>query len=112
MTLNGSPFLRRVEIAQSFFHRSRGLLGRDALPREHGLLILPCCSIHTLGMRFAIDAIFLNREGDVVRVVRDVGAGRFLVAGGRGAHATLELSAGWLPRDAVNAGDKITWTPV
>ena len=112
ITLNGAPFLKRAEIARSFFERSRGLLGRQGLPAGHGLLIAPCSGIHTLGMKFPIDAIFLNGDGEVVRMVQNIRPGRFMVSGGRGARVTLEIAAGWLSETAVRPGDNITWQPV
>lgn len=110
MLLNGAPFLERAELATSMRDRMRGLLGRTSLPPRHGLLILPCPSIHMIGMKFAIDAIFLARDGRVTRVVRDIQPWTFMVTGGSGAFATLEIAAGWLPADAVRAGDRVTWS--
>ena len=84
----------RIEVARGWWGRARGLLGRSGLPPGHGLLLNPCRAIHTLGMRFAIDVVFLDATGRVVRVCRDVPPGRWMVRGGRDAVATLELAAG------------------
>lgn len=109
ITWNGTIFLKRAEIARSFLDRSRGLLGRDSLPAEHGLLIIPCSSIHTLGMRFTIDVLFLDRAGLVVRIVRNIRPGRLYVGGGPRAHSVLEIASGWLPADSVQIGDQLMW---
>lgn len=53
--------------ARSFADRSRGLLGRDGL--EGALLLEPATSVHTFGMRFAIDVAFIDRQGRVLRTV-------------------------------------------
>jgi uncharacterized membrane protein (UPF0127 family) len=44
----------------------------DAMPSDVGLELSPCRSIHTFGMRFALDLIWLDRDGRVVRVDVDV----------------------------------------
>jgi uncharacterized membrane protein (UPF0127 family) len=50
----------------------RGLLGRRSLSAGEGLLLRPAAAIHTAFMRFAIDAVFLDREGVVLRVAHDL----------------------------------------
>ena len=52
----------RAYIARSWLARLRGLLGTSELPADEGLWLSPCNSVHSLGMRYAIDVIFLNRE--------------------------------------------------
>ena len=49
-----------VEIADNFFRRFCGLMGKKNLPARHGLLISPCNSIHMCFMKFPIDAVFLD----------------------------------------------------
>lgn len=56
-----------VEVAASGPARRRGLLGRDQLPGA--LLIVRASSVHTVGMRFAIDVAHLDRRLQVLRVV-------------------------------------------
>ncbi|MBO0702603.1 MAG: DUF192 domain-containing protein, partial [Candidatus Dormibacteraeota bacterium] len=65
----GEDVAGRLEEAADFLGRGVGLLGRDALEPGTGLWIHPCKSIHTFGMRFSIDAVFLDRRHRVVRVV-------------------------------------------
>ena len=89
--------LAQVEVARGWWGRARGLLGRSSLPAGHGLLLAPCSAIHTLGMRFALDVVFLDAQGRVVRLHRQVKPNRLLVRGGRGATAALELPAGTVP---------------
>lgn len=83
-----------IQEARSCFARMRGLLGRDGLPTGHALLITPCSAIHTLGMKFAIDVRFYDRNGYCVREVLNVPPGRFWVGGGRRAKSVLECAAG------------------
>ena len=83
----------RAEVADTFVKRARGLLGRDGVSPREGLLIPKCNAIHTLGMRFPIDAEFLDRRGETVRVVRDIPPGRPLIWGGWRAKRVLETQA-------------------
>lgn len=82
------------EIADTPWARMRGLLGRNGLPSGEGLLISPCNAIHTLGMRFAIDVRFYDRQGRLVRESLGVPPGRWWVWGGWKAHCVLECAAG------------------
>ncbi len=68
------------------------LLGLALLPRERagqGLLIPRCRSVHTLGMRFRLDLVFMDAAGRVVELRREVPPGRFVRC--PGAMAVLEL---------------------
>ncbi len=89
----GETVAENVAVADSFWGRFRGLMLRAPLQPGQGLLMQPCSSIHMLFMRFAIDAVFIDREGRVLRVARGVRPWLGLAAV-RGAHAVLELPAG------------------
>ena len=56
----------RIVHADSWLSRFRGLLGRPEPEAGEGLLLVPCGSVHMLGMRYAIDVALLNRERRVV----------------------------------------------
>jgi uncharacterized protein len=58
----------RVKVADSILSRLVGLLGKRSLDPDSGLWIVPSCGIHTLGMLFDIDVVFLNRDLRVVDV--------------------------------------------
>jgi len=62
----------QIEIADTFFARFRGLMLRKKLPAGHGLLIAPCNSIHMCFMRFAIDAIFIDKNYKVLKISRNI----------------------------------------
>lgn len=82
----------RVLVARSFLQRARGLLGRAHLADDEALLLRPCSSVHTFGMCFAIDVVFIDPQGVVVAVREALGPWR--VARCRGAAAVLEMAAG------------------
>ncbi|HYQ77998.1 MAG TPA: DUF192 domain-containing protein [Solirubrobacterales bacterium] len=76
-------------IAKSFRTRLRGLSWRDRADAGPGLLIPRCASVHTFGMRFALDVYFLDRDGRVLHVRRRVPPRRVLWH--RGARKVLEI---------------------
>lgn len=86
--------------------RMRGLLGRAPLAPEEALLLRPCRLVHTFGMAYAIDIVFLNRAGVVCRVARTVPPGRF--SGCLRAWQTLELAAGGAHAFGIQVGDALT----
>jgi uncharacterized membrane protein (UPF0127 family) len=59
-------------VARSYGERRRGLARMAPLPDDRGLRILRCNSVHTFGMRFALDLVWLGADGSVVRVDREV----------------------------------------
>ena len=89
---------REVALADSFFTRAKGLLGRSFLPPDKGLLIRPCNSIHTFFMQFAIDVIFLSKTAEVIKIWRNLPAGRLLWPNWS-TYQVLELAAHVIPAD-------------
>ena len=84
------PALTHLEVADTFWKRAIGLMGRKKLAAGWGFLILRCNSIHTCFMRFPIDAIFLDQDYRVVKVVRGVKPWR-MAWGGRQAKSVMEV---------------------
>jgi uncharacterized membrane protein (UPF0127 family) len=99
--------LATVRIARSFGSRFLGLLGRRSLEDMEGLLFVPGGSIHTLGMRFAIDVIFLDAQMTVLRVRANVRPWRFALAP-RQTRYVLELRAHAAAACEVAAGQIVT----
>ena len=82
----------RLVTAHSPRSRLIGLMALRELDRDHALLLPRCKSVHTFGMRFALDLIWLDAAGRVLRQDTAVGSGR--VRGCRGAGAVVEAPAG------------------
>jgi uncharacterized protein len=95
----------RCLVAETPLARMRGLLGRRGLESGEGLLLRPAPSVHTFFMRFAIDVVFLARDGEVVKVVHRLRPWR--TAAARGARAVLELPAGEAERRGIHPGIRL-----
>jgi uncharacterized protein len=105
----GSVVATVVEAALDSRSRRKGLLGRDSLPDRHALILAPCNAIHTVGMRFPIDVLFVARDGCVVKVVEQLPAWR--AAAALRAAVTVELAAGSIRRSGVTPGDRLLIQP-
>lgn len=95
--------------AETFGARLFGLIPRTCLGQEEGLWLEPCAMIHMCFMRFAIDAVFVDRENRVVRVIENLRPWRFSpwVPGARGV---LELPSGRCA-GRVEEGDELEFAP-
>lgn len=87
--------------------RMRGLIGRPPLQPDEGLLIAPCWSIHTLGMRYPIDAVFLTPNWQIRKIVNGLKPSR--LAWSPGSAMTLELAAGAANRLQLTPGMELAW---
>lgn len=95
----------RAAIASSAWARFRGLMMRRSLEPGQGLVIQPCGSIHMMFMRFAIDAVFYDRDLRVTHVARGVRPWVGISFGRRGAKGVIELPVG--AAAAVQPGDQL-----
>jgi|RhiMetdeSRZDD1v2_1073273.scaffolds.fasta_scaffold13126_3 uncharacterized protein len=105
----GQPVAASVEIAATRRARRRGLLGRDSLDGSKALVLTPCAAVHTAFMRFDLDLAFIDRDGAVVKIVKNVPPWRIALA--IRAHAVVELAAGTLQRTDVMVGDRLYVAP-
>jgi uncharacterized membrane protein (UPF0127 family) len=83
---------RRVPVAVGFRARLLGLALLDRADAGPGLLLPRCSSVHTFGMKFALDVYFLAADGTLLEVRRAVPPRRLVAC--RGAAAVLEVPAG------------------
>ena len=97
----------RLEVADNLFARMKGLLGKKALADGEGLLIRPCKGIHTFGMKFPIDAVFLDGNNRVIAVTRNILPNR-MTRVFFNAVSVLELPPGTIEATATNIGDEVT----
>jgi len=99
----------RIEIADHGATRRKGLLGRNGLPAGEGLWIIPCESVHTFGMRFSIDLVYLDRNKKVKKVRSGVPPWRLSAC--LSAHSVLELASGTIHTTQTRPGDVLEFSP-
>ncbi|MGW7264152.1 DUF192 domain-containing protein [Streptomyces sp. NPDC054842] len=102
-TTPSTPAPVPLERAESARARRRGLLGRDGV--EGALMLSPANSVHTMGMRFAIDVAYLDRTLRVI-AVRTMRPGRVGLPRPRARHV-LEAGAGAMERWGVRRGVRV-----
>ncbi len=95
-----------VRRAGNWLAKGWGVLGRGSLPRGEGLWLPGVASVHTVGVRFPLDLLFLDAQMRTVKAVPNVPPGRWLVRASGAAH-TVELGAGTLAAAgiALNKGE-------
>jgi uncharacterized membrane protein (UPF0127 family) len=95
----------RAELADTSSKRRTGLLEHPSLHSGEGLWIVPCEAVHTIGMKFPIDVLFLSRKRKVLKI-RD-NMGRWRLAACLRAHSVLELPAGSCRNTGTERGDQL-----
>lgn len=108
---SGVTVASHATYARTPWARMRGLLGRRGLPDGEALIFERCWSIHTIGMRFPIDAVFVDQEWRVVALRCDLGPGQ-VIPPIHQAWGAIELAAGSAARHGVLVGDRLQPTQV
>jgi uncharacterized membrane protein (UPF0127 family) len=99
-----------LEVANHGANRRKGLLGRNSLSPGEGLWIKPCEAVHTFGMRFAIDLVYLDRKNQIRKVRSGVPPWRMSAC--LSAHSVIELPSGTIEATHTRTGDLVEFTPV
>jgi uncharacterized membrane protein (UPF0127 family) len=92
-TTDGKRIAPHVRLACSLASRCVGLLRFASMTKHDGLLLSPGGSVHTMGLRFPIDVVFLNRQMRILGLASNIPPWRFRRAP-TGTKRTLELAAG------------------
>ena len=95
----------KVRKADSFLTRLVGLLKRSNLGPEEALWLMPSKGIHTIGMKFPIDVVFLNRGNAVVGLVQGMPPFR-LSSVHFTSYSVLELPTGTIKKSRTEVGDQ------
>jgi uncharacterized membrane protein (UPF0127 family) len=95
----------RADIADTSVKRRTGLLKHTKLDAGEGLWIAPSEGVHTFGMKFPIDVIFLNRKKKILKVRPNMVRSRMSIS--LRAHSVLELPAGTIEATGTAKGDQL-----
>ncbi len=94
-----------IDLADTSAKRRTGLLKHTGLAPGEGLWIVPCESVHTFFMKFAIDLVYLDRAHKVRKVCHSVEPWRMSIC--LSAHSIIELPAGSVRGTQTVAGDEL-----
>jgi len=94
-----------AEVADTSEKRRTGLLKHDRLDPGQGLWIVPCESVHSFFMKFAIDLVYLDRNNKVRKIRHRMVPWRLSAC--LTAHSILELPAGVVAASGTRAGDQL-----
>lgn len=97
-----------VSRADNWLAKGWGVLGRSTLAAGEGLWLPGVASVHTVGVRFALDLLFLDAQMRTVKTVPNVPPGRWLVRASGAVH-TLELGAGTLAAAGMILSNSDRW---
>lgn len=100
----------RGRLASSYWDRFLGLMGRKRIEDGGGLLLTKSASIHSWFMRFRFDAVFIDNDSRVVKVVPNMRQW-WIAFGGRGAKHTIELPAGTAAASGTEKGHQLAFEP-
>jgi len=96
-----------IDCTQTAAERMRGLLGAEALQPGDGLWITPCNSVHCWFMAYAIDVIYLCRQGRIIKYVENLKPWR--VSACLRAASVIEMAAGEVARLGLQVDDEVRW---
>jgi len=101
----------RVRRADGWFERAVGFLPRTSIAPEEGLWFEHCHAVHTIGMRTALDMVFLDKDHRVVKVAANVTPHKLVVTA-KNAHTVAEFGPGFIAANPINVGDTLQIEPV
>lgn len=96
----------KVELADTWRKRLIGLLAKSGVSDQYGMLFRPGESIHTIGMRFPIDVLFLDKDNRVLKISHDMKSFRLSFAP-KGTYSVLEINGGNAKRTGIHLEDTL-----
>ncbi len=94
--------VNKLEVTETVWEATRGLLGRSVLEADQGMMIRNCRSVHTWFMRFAIDLVYLTESMVICKLVPVLMPWRFSAC--TKASSVLELSSGMIGKLNLSLG--------
>lgn len=101
----GADVATDADIADTSQKRRTGLLKHTHLAAGEGLWIVPCEAVHTFGMQFPIDVLYLSKKRKVLKIRENMKRSRMSMC--LWAHSVLELPAGRAAETGTRAGDQL-----
>jgi len=105
--IHANCIIEHVYKTTNFFERMRGLLFKEKLQTRTGLIIAPCSSVHTFGMRYSIDVVFLDKELNIVKLVKSLKPWR--IAASTASCIVLELVEDSINTLQLTTGQQLVW---
>jgi protein-S-isoprenylcysteine O-methyltransferase Ste14/uncharacterized membrane protein (UPF0127 family) len=102
----GVVLAERLRVARTHWSRLKGLLGTASLTSGEGLWLAPCSQVHMIGMRYALDVVFLDADRRVVCAISNLQPGK-ISPKVRAARSVLELPTGTVARAALVEGVRV-----
>ena len=106
----GTVLAEAADVADTSAKRRTGLLKHTKLEPGEGLWISPCESVHSFGMKFAIDLVYLDRKKKVRKIRKKMVPRR--VSACLTAHSVLELPVGAIEASRTEPGDQLEFDEV
>lgn len=103
---NGYVISTQIGYADTWLSRLVGLLSESSLQKHEALWLRPCKSVHTIGMRFSIDVVFLDKHNRIRKLGESVKPFRFCKAA-KGTHSVLEFPSGIIQSAGLQRGDRL-----
>ena len=101
----GTVLADAAEVADTSAKRRTGLLKHSRLAPGEGLWIAPCEAVHSFGMKFAIDVVYLDRKKRVRKLRKEMVPRRLSAC--LSAHSVLELPVGTIESSCTEPGDQL-----
>ena len=105
---NEKAILSKVNLADSFFPRLKGLMFKKKMPLDSALLLSPSNQIHTFFMKFPIDVIYLSKDNEIIKIEPSVMPGKVLKTV-KGSRSVLELCSGIAQELSLEIGQVLTF---
>ncbi len=104
---NQQCLLSNVMCTSNPLERMRGLLGKAPLQKDQALLITSCSSVHTMGMTYPIDLVFLDKHWKIRKIVKSLVPWR--MAWSFSSSTVLEMAPGTIDNLNLNMDMQLLW---
>ncbi len=94
-----------LSIADHFFSRLVGLLTKPALSESQALWIIPCNSIHTIGMNYHLDVVFLNAQKEIIQITENLAP--FRMKKHAQSISVIEFKSGFIQAHKITVGSQL-----